>query len=300
MSMPVPHGAPLRGAIDLSSLVAKPASAPPRGDLLDVTESSLQEIALKSRDVPVLVAFVSAASPASAQLARDISTLAPEYEHAFVAAACNVDAEPAIAQAFQVASVPALMVILGGRPAPLFQGGATVEQLRDVIDQVLDVARSSGIGAAPKSDDAVPADDVDEPLPPLHQEAFDAIERGDLAGAEEAYDRALKENPKDADARAGRAQVRLMGRTEKVDLAAARAVAAAAADDIEAQFTAADLDVLGGHLEDAFARLIDLVRITPSPERDAVRARLVELFDVVGPEDQRVTDARRALASALF
>jgi putative thioredoxin len=98
----------------------------------------------------------------------------------------------------------------------------------------------------------------------------------------------------------GLAQVKLMARTADVDQKAARAAAAAAPADIAAQMLVADLDVSGGHIEDAFTRLIDVVRATEADERETVRQHLVELFAVVGTHDERVQKARRALMSALF
>ena len=78
--------------------------------------------------------------------------------------------------------------------------------------------------------------------------------------------------------------------------------AAAAADptDVAAQILVADLDLLGGHVEDAFVRLIDTVRSTAVDERNTAREHLLELFQVVGAGDERVVRARRALTSALF
>ena len=137
-------------------------------------------------------------------------------------------------------------------------------------------------------------------LSPLHEAAFDAIERGDLDAAAAVYDQALAENPKDHDAELGLAQVRLMQRTQDVDPAAARAAAAAHPTDVEAAILVADLDVLGGHVEDAFARLLDLVRTSAGDERDRARTHLLELFSVVGNHDERVRKGRTALMSALF
>jgi len=134
----------------------------------------------------------------------------------------------------------------------------------------------------------------------LHQKAFDAIERDDLDAASAAYTEALALNPTDDDATAGLAQVKLMQRTAGVDPQAARAAAAQAPTDIAAQMLVADLDVLGGHVEDAFVRLIDAVRATEGDERNTVREHLIELFAVVGAHDDRVQKARRALMSALF
>ena len=62
----------------------------------------------------------------------------------------------------------------------------------------------------------------------------------------------------------------------------------------------ADLDLLGGHVEDAFARLLDLVRGTSGDERNRARTHLLELFSVVGSADERVRKGRQALMSALF
>ena len=97
-------------------------------------------------------------------------------------------------------------------------------------------------------------------LPPLHQAAYDAIERDDLEAATAAYEQALKENPRDSLARAGLAQVGLLDRTRDLDLQAARAAAAADPADVDAQLAVADLDILGGKVEDAFSRLVDVLQ----------------------------------------
>jgi putative thioredoxin len=92
----------------------------------------------------------------------------------------------------------------------------------------------------------------------------------------------------------------VLKRTQGVDLDAARAAAAASPDDVDAQTLVADLDLLGGHVDDAFNRLIDLVRRSAGDERDKARKHLVALFGAVGDADPRVQRARRDLASALF
>lgn len=287
---------PVRGAVDLAALAAqarRSEKGAPSGTV-EVTEQSIDELLQSSLQTPVLLVFVAAASPASEDLAQRLARVAEEEGGAVTVGVCDVDAQPALAQAFQVNAVPAVMALLGGRPAPVFQGSADDAQLRDVVRQILKVAREAGLGVG-----EAPEEPQAEALPPLHQEAYDAIDRDDLEGAIAAYDKALKENPKDVEAKAGRAQVRLMVRTRDADLAAVRKAAADAPSDVAAQLAVADLDVFGGAVEDAFARLIDVVRVTAGDERDAVRERLVELFDLVG-EDERVTAARRALAAALY
>ncbi|MFN3865946.1 MAG: tetratricopeptide repeat protein [Demequina sp.] len=299
---------PLRGSVDLAQLMkAKQpveAAAPPQAPApapVEVTEHSLQELAQQSAQVPVVIVFLSNASPASKELVERMRTLLTRYDGAFILATCDIDTQMTVAGAFQVQAVPTVMALIAARPAPLFQGNAEEEQIIGVLDQVLEIARQNGVsgrvGGAPAQPQGEPEP---PPLPPLHQEAYDAIEREDYVAAIDAYDRALRENPKDADARAGRAQVALMERSRLADHGAVRAAAANAPQDIEAQMAVADLDVMGGQVEDAFARLIDTVRVSAGPDREQVRVRLIELFDVVGTADPRVIQARQALAAALF
>ena len=304
--------APLRGSIDLSQLLKpnpEPAapgdgdggSAPSAPAPFEVTEQNLQDLAQASAQVPVIIVFLSGASPASKELVERMRTVAASYQGAFQLATCDLDTQPNVAGAFQVTAVPTAMALIAARPAPLFQGNADNEQIRGVLDQVLQIARENGVTGTVGGAPAQPLPEPEpEPLPPLHQEAYDAIEREDFVGAIDAYDRALRENPKDADARAGRAQVSLMARSATADVAAVRKAAADAPGDPDSQLAVADLDVMGGQVEDAFARLIDVVRVTAGDERETVRVRLVELFEVVGNDDPRVMDARRSLATALF
>ncbi len=284
--------------MDLAALAAqarRSEQGAPSGTV-DVTEQNLQQFAEKSLQAPILLVFTAAASPASEDLASRLAKIAEQEGGAITVGVCDVDAQPAISQALQINAVPAVVALIGGRPAPVFQGSADDDQLRDVVRQILQIAAQSGMQVGEPRESAPEP----EPLPPLHQEAYDAIEREDYDAAVAAYDKALKENPKDAEAKAGRAQVRLMARTRGADLNAVRSAAAASADDVDAQLAVADLDVLGGAVEDAFARLLDVVKATSGEERDRVRERLVELFDVVGGEDERVIAARRALAAALY
>ncbi len=308
--MTVDPTAPLRGGIDLSALAARgattaagTAAASSGAVIVEMTEANFEEIAERSSQVPVIVNLHAAVSQPSIDLTALIEKMAGEYAGRFVLANCDVQAHPAVAQAFQAQAVPAVVALIAGRPAPLFQGTATREQLVEVIDQVLAIAVESGIvgtatGDETKAEDAAPP--PPPPLPPLHQEAFDAIERNDLDAAAAAYRSAITQNPRDSDARAGLAQVGLMQRTAGADLQAARKAAADAPEDPGVQMAVADLDVLGGKVEDAFVRLVDLIRTLPADAREPVRLRLVDLFEIVGAADPRVVDARRALAAVLF
>ncbi len=198
--------------------------------------------------------------------------------------------------------MPTVVAVLAGQPLPLFQGAYPRDQVRAVLDQVLAAAEANGITGrvAPAGRGAEPEPEPEPELPPLHQAAYDAIEADDLDTARAAYEQAIKEDPRDALARAGLAQVGLLDRTRDADLQAARAAAAADPKDLDAQLAVADLDILGGKVEDAFGRLIDALRVTFGPDRERLRLRLVDLFEVIGGDDPRVVAARRAMASALY
>lgn len=293
---------PFSGAVDLAALSAAKQATERRAqspaNVVELTEANANEVIQSSATRPVFVLLCSVRAPQCADLETRVAAILAEYGDAVTLATVDVEVQPQLAQAFQVQAVPAMLAILGGRPAPLFQGAPEDAQLRDVISQVLDVARQAGMAVPAGSDDA-PAEAPDEPLPPLHQEAVDAIERDDFEAAIAAYDQALKENPRDADAKAGRAQVALLARNRTADPSAIRKAVADRPDDPAANLAVADLDVLGGAVADAFDRLLDLMARLAGDERDEVRARLVELFEVVGPTDARVVSARQRLASLL-
>lgn len=310
----------LRGAVDLSALSRPAPTAGAAGGaagsvgtdgsdalIVQVTEESFPELVQRSTTVPVVIDLGSARSPASSQLTSALETLVAEYGGRFLLAQVDVDTLPQIAAAFQVTAVPAACAVLAGQPVPLFQGAPPIEQLRQLLDELLRVAAENGVNgridvdSADESTDAATEDEPEEePLPPLHQQAYEAIERDDLDAAVAAYEQALGEDPRDEMAAAGLAQVRLMVRTRGVDAAAARAAAANDPADVPAQLLMADLDVFGGHVEDAFSRLIETVKVTAGDDRAAVRTHLLELFAVVGAADPRVAKARTALANALF
>ncbi|MEF3122131.1 tetratricopeptide repeat protein [Kocuria flava] len=299
-----PLPASVRGAVDLGAATAPPAAgqgtgqdAAPGGYRREVTAAEVQELAQLSAQVPVVFALWARFSEQSVAFTDTLAELVDRHRGRILLASVDAEAAPEIAQMFQAQSVPTVVALLGGRPVPLFNTTVPAEQAAQYLDELLALAEQNGITGTVEP---VRADDEPAPLPPLHQEAVDALEAGDLEGAEAAYRRAIAENPGDREAKLALAQVHLLQRVMPLDAAAVRAEAAAAPDDVDAQLRVADLDVSGGHVEDAFRRLLELVRRTAGQDRDTVRRRLLELFDVVGGEDPRVVAARGALMRALF
>ena len=317
-----------RGAVDLSSVaglttptpatagVGAPGgtlagrgpespSAVPAGLVVEVDAATLQEALNRTLQVPGVLVLWSSAHPQTRELVDTVTRVAASLGGRVLVLTADLSASPELLQAFQPLlvqafgqpSVPATFGLLQGQPVPLFPGVQPEEEVRTILDQLLQAAVQNGITGRVELAEVPGAEDE---LPPLHQEAFDAIERGDLGAAAAAYERALAQDPKDTDAELGLAQVHLMERTQGLDLATARAAAAADPSDVGAAIAVADLDLLGGHVEDAFTRLLDLVRATSGEDRDRVRTHLLELFSVVGNHDERVRRGRTALMSALF
>jgi putative thioredoxin len=272
---------------------------------LDITEQNFQATVEASLTAPVLLAFYSASRlPESEQMARDLATVAEEYEGRFLAGLVDIDAQPAIAQAVQLQSVPFVFAVIDGRPQPLIQDVLPLDGLRTAINQVMQQLTTQGITGRHQPRQAAPPvaedEDGEPPLDPRYAPAQDALEREDYDGAVAEYQKLVGANPADAEAAAGLAMATLLQRTKDVDLDAARTAADASPDDVAAQTLVADLDMLAGRVEDAFDRLVDLVRRTEGDDRNEAREHLLGLFAAVGNDDPRVLKGRQALASALF
>lgn len=307
------------GAVDLSGLKRPAAGAPaaagdeaPAGGAsywLDVGQANFQATIEASITGPVLLVFHSPTRlPESSQMARDLALVAEEFEGRFLAGLVNIDAEPEIAQAVQLQSVPFVFAVIDGRPQPLIQDLLTLDNLRAAINQVMQQLTTQGVtgrhqprqAAPPVGEEGEEGEEGEPPLDPRYVPAQDALERNDFDGAVAEYQKLLDGNPADAEAAAGLAMAKLLQRTKDVDLTAAREAAAAHPDDVAAQTLVADLDMLGGHVDDAFNRLVDVVRRTAGDERNQAREHLLALFAAVGNDDPRVLKGRQALASALF
>lgn len=305
-------GAGLRGAVDLSALVNRPDpnQAPATNQQLpslmfDGTDTNFSQFLELSSSVPVIVDLWATWCEPCKQLSPILEKLVAEYAGRLVLVKVDVDANPQLSQAFQAQSIPTVAALIGGRPVALFTGAIPEQQVRDVFEQVLALAAQNGVTGranvdATATESETPEVAEPEPLPPLHQEAYDAIDRGDYDAAIAAYKTAIAQDPRDSQAVAGLAQVSLLARLNGRSADRIRSAAAEDPTGLDAGLDVADLDVSGGHVDDAFDRLLGLFPKLDADGKNSVRERLLDYFEVVGTDDPRVMRARARLTSLLY
>lgn len=317
----------LYGAVDLGARRAAaqrsqqaasgggPGGGSQDGHVIDVTDATFEaEVIQRSAAVPVIIDLWAEWCGPCKQLSPILEKLAGEANGAWVLAKVDVDANPQLSAALQVQSIPMVLVAIGGQLAPGFMGALPEPQVRQFLGQVMQAAERLGLspeggppGAGPPGDetgqDAV-ADDPGGLADPAFADAQRAMESGDLEGAADAFRRVLADTPDHPDAkpaaRLGLAQVELISRVNGYDHAQARRAAAESPGDIDAQSRVADIDLAEGKAEDAFDRMLGVIRRTSGDDRDRARVHLISLFDVLPPRDPRVAKARATLSSLLF
>lgn len=277
-------------AVDLSSLgKPKPEPAGPMPGIEITPENLTNEFLALSKEKPVVLICWSPRSPESQEVVAILGKLALADQGSWVLGRVDVDAQPQVAQALQTRAVPFAVAIINEQMVPLFEQAYPEEQIRMVIDKVLALAAEQGVGGAPA-----------EKIEPEEEEAIAALDAGDYAKAEAAYKKLLARKPNDNFAILGLAQTQLMARTDGIDGAKVMQDASAQPDDIAIQLQCADIEIVSGYLEPAFARLLRLIPLFDGAEKKLVKDRLIELFALIDPADPRVIKARAALANALF
>jgi putative thioredoxin len=273
--------------------------------VFDVTEETFNtDVAARSRTTPVIVDLWADWCGPCKQLSPVLEKLANEAAGAWVLAKIDVDANPRLAQAFQAQSIPMVVAVVGGQMVDAFLGAMPESQVRQWLTQVLAVADQLGVGApgaggVPDADGADDLAGVDD-LPPAYAEAQAAMESGDMDTATSVIEKALAETPGDPLLKSWLAQANLIKRVGGYDQAAARRDAAASPSDVDAQLRVADIELASGRTEEAFDRLLGVIRRTSGDERNKARVQLLSLFDIFPPDDPQVKRARGQLTALLF
>jgi putative thioredoxin len=292
-------------AIDLSALAAK--KTPPQDSVSaggsarrDVDENSLvKEIIPGSKQVPVILVVWSPRSEESKLLVQALEALHRKHNEVsqrWSLAVLNADAQPAVAQALRVATIPTVMAIIAEQVAPLFDSMIPADQLEVVLNKVVELAAEQGVTGI---SNGVPNEQVIPDDPDLVI-ADQALEDGDFQGAITAFEKVLARKPGDPEATQGLANAKLLLRTSLADATAAQEAVLANPEDAKAQALAADFEILSGQAEAALDRLIQFISTNQGAQRDIARTHLLELFQNFAPTEPILIAARSALSKALF
>jgi putative thioredoxin len=271
----------------------------------DVDEATFEaEVLQRSAEVPVVIDFWAEWCEPCKQLSPLLERVTRSYAGRVVLAKIDVDKNQMLMQQFGVQGIPAVFAVVAGQALPLFQGAAPEQQIRETFDQLIQVSEErfglTGVQGPIDEGQAQEPQEPAEPENPVLAAAQQALDAGDLNGAVQAYRDVLSDEPANVEAKVGLAMAELLGRVQDLDPQQTRKDAAEKPADVQAQLRAADLDMAGGHVEDAFGRLVETVKRTAGDDRETARVRLLELFEVIGGDDPRVVTARSALARVLF
>ena len=291
MSFNKPTGAGFGNVFDLSTLKNPPQDATPAFGKVVTQENLVTDFVTKSKEKVIILLCWSPRSGQSKEILEILGKLEQADKDAWLLGTVDVDAQPQVAQALQIKSVPVAIAIIAEQLMPLFESVPPADQVRLVINKLLELASQKGVGSAPEGPTEIPmeAEEV---------AAYAAMEKGDYKAAKISYEAWLKRKPNEQVAVIGLAQVNLMLRIEGLD--PVLTLKNAKDNDLTSQLMCADIEIASGNYEAAFDRLLRAVKAFSADDRDKVKAHLISLFNLVDPTDPRLIKARGQLASALF
>ena len=278
-------------AFDLSTLKKPTADQLPTVGVAVTQENLVSEFVTKSKEKVVVLLAWSARSTQSKEILETLGKLEKADNNAWLLGTVDVDSQPQVAQALQIKSVPVAVAIIAEQLLPLFESVPPADQVRLVINKLLELASQKGVGSAPEGVTEIP-------MEPEEEAAYAAMEKGDYKAAKQSYEAWLKRKPNEQVAVVGLSQVNLMLRIEGLD--PVLTLKNAKDDDLTSQLMCADIQVASGDYEAAFDRLLKVIKTMAGSDRDKAKNHLISLFNLVDPTDPRLIKARAALASALF
>jgi putative thioredoxin len=276
---------------DLSTLKKSDLPESPMPGVAVTQENLVSDFVSKSKEQVVVLLCWSPRSAQSKEILDILGKLESADKGAWLLGTVDVDSQPQVAQALQVKAVPIAIAIVAEQLLPLFESVPQIDQVRLVINKLLELAAQKGVGQAPEVLAEIP-------LEPEEQAAYAALEKSDFKAAKIAYESWLKRKPNEPAAVIGLAQVDLMLRVDGLD--PELTLKSAKSDDLTSQLMCADIEIATGNNEAAFTRLLNVIRSFSGDEKEKAKLHLIQLFNLVNPSDPSLLKARNELASLLF
>jgi len=267
------------------------------------------QVVARSASVPVVVDFWAPWCGPCQTLGPLLEKLADEYAGAFILATVNVDTSPAISQALRVQSIPTILGVRDGRVVVRAVGALAETELRAFLDKVM----PSAAEVAAKAADSLRAEGKIAEAEAEYARALDLEPRNGLAllglaqllfarkddaAALDHLERILPGPQRDAADRLA-AEIRLRAGGE-FDEAALRRRLVDDPGDLDACFELGEKLAAVGRYEDALKEWLELLRRDRDYRDGAARKAILDVFEVMGPTSDVVSDYRAELAKVLF
>ena len=279
--------------------------------VFDTSDSRFEtDVVERSKQVPVVVDFWAPWCGPCRTLGPLLERLADEYAGAFALAKVNVDENPGLAQAFGVSSIPMVMGVRDGKAAEEFVGALPEAAVREFLARLLPSQADQLAGQGDELRQAGKADDAAV----LLRRALELDPRCDRAllglaailsdrrqddDALALLDRVALGTPARAEADRLAAAIRIR-QAGGADEGALRAKLAADANDLEARFLLAQVLAAGTRYDEALDAYLEIVKRDRTFRDDGARKAMLDIYELLGSDNEIVQRSRSALSRLLF